>query len=344
MKSRYDSIICGAGLSGSLLAHCLRMKGEKVLIYDAQKSTRQHMTAWWAKDSDAILTSNWKWKNFGLIDEKGRYYNKTLSQYVYKATWNNDLLEELKKGSDFVQKNLSDDDLIQLSLSNTDAKLFDGRYVQPKEDKHEINQIFYGQVLEYDHEHVYHEPVLFDLRPGKGKEPIFSYILPLSKNRLFVELVSFIKADVKSLHQKYLQQNNLTNGKVVFVESGLTPLFQYNRKIDNKITEIGIRGGILRPSNGYGMPYFLKDAQLLANSSHYQRGNLAKILDAIFLKAIKIEPSVNVGVLSAMSAKFSGDEIFAFMDENYSLKRLLKLLLCLRPLKVLRFVLFNIRN
>ncbi len=150
----------------------------------------------------------------------------------------------------------------------------------------------------------------------------FIYVLPFSQNNALVESTVFSK-EVLSDHwyreriSSYLNKLNIYDFKENFFEKGVIPMFFNEQKPskDQKIYNIGIRGGACKPSTGYAFSFLIKQIQILKNSKKnyvHVHSFLEKKMDKIFLNYLKFNSEKGESFLS-LAKNLKGKEFQSFM-------------------------------
>lgn len=271
----YDVIICGAGLSGILLANRLvpSQPGQKFLIIDKSGEKSDILYGFWEEGkgefdsimegiSDTLIT----------IDNESRSIHK-LKKYSYKYFYMTKLSAEicrkLSDKADFVK-----DEVVAIEETGEGVQVtglkqnYFGKKVfssiGARNSKSSICsniQHFHG--CEIKTKATFKYPIFMDFSAGDKKQFRFGYLMPLQNNRLFIHLIDYYsmpsKADLQSYVGKLLQG---VDYKILHIEKGITPLnYHLNWLKDSKIEKIGVAGGYINPATGYGVKSFMDYAE-----------------------------------------------------------------------------------
>jgi flavin-dependent dehydrogenase len=280
----YDTIICGAGLSGRLLAYYLvkANSNKKILIIDKKKIQRDVLLGFWEEgvgEFDTLLQK--QSKKLITIDRKSSKEH-ILKKYIYKYLYKNDLFDYIDK---FIEKNATHISDTICAIDNHNPVVVEcskasylGRQVyssvwlkEKQNQKNIVNNIqnFFG--YEIFTKAKFESPVFMDFSHGTDNEFKFGYVLPLDDNRALIHIVNYSKYTSSNELEEYIKQ--FTNGaeyKVLRKESGSTiiglPRKHFARR--ERLVEIGIQGGQINQATGFGFSNFILDAKLLADEQN----------------------------------------------------------------------------
>jgi lycopene beta-cyclase len=115
-------------------------------------------------------------------------------------------------------------------------------------------------------------PILMDFRAA-GPGLVFGYVLPEDPRRALVELVSIGPSPSRVDLDAYLRDVlGVRSWTVEVEEGGVTPMTDapFPRRHGNRVLAVGIAGGRLKPSTGYGIGRMLRDAAAIADSLRRQ--------------------------------------------------------------------------
>ena len=327
----FDYIIIGGGCAGLSLAYELeinnKLKDKTLAIIEPRKEYKRDKTwSFWKVSShnfeDCVKKS---WPSFNVKNWHGKEIKHYINEYPYQAIdsslFYKKTLNTLNKNKNIsFFKNTNDINLDKSFIFNsvTSFKKF-------KDDKENYWQHFLGLEIEtkkeinkYDYfignnNYNTNEFTLmdFDTLPNvsqKSKEINFMYVLPLDKNKLFLETTWISKGgipddgikrapysyqileqlrrwsiidnpflgsdeEVDDRIDKLMKGNGSNEFKIIYKEFGAIPLFHpKNRRIKNQIN-IGSAGGMTRLSTGYT---FLN----IQEHSKYIRENIENISKA----------------------------------------------------------------
>jgi lycopene beta-cyclase len=169
------------------------------------------------------------------------------------------------------------------------------------------------------------EPVLMDFRGGPGLS--FGYALPESPRVALIERVEIGARPVPVDLDGWLVRGlGLTRWTVLGDEGGATPMtdHRFPRRVGNRVLAIGIAGGRLKPSTGYGVTRMLRDAERVARSlrTHGHPFDLPddpigfRALDAWLLRVLQREPSLAPRIFERLFARNPGRRVLRFLDED----------------------------
>lgn len=114
---------------------------------------------------------------------------------------------------------------------------------------------------------------IMDLRVPRRRERRsdwrFFYVLPYTARRALVELVTLDGEGADQALADYIQNTlNIDDYKIISREAGATPLtdHQFPRRLGQHIMSIGVPGGRIKPSTGYGFQRIQADARAICHS------------------------------------------------------------------------------
>jgi lycopene beta-cyclase len=352
----YDYIIAGAGLSGLTLAYNIissPLKNVSILILDKDKKSLCNKTiSFWADKQtffDEIIYKKWNKvkfisKDLNVTLELNKYkYNTLRGKDICDFIWNKlDKIKNVKFIEDKVINIKQDSNfgIVECEKNNYYAKyIFDSTFINNTSDftlnYTKLNQHFIG--LEIEIEKVYKTliyPIFMDLSCNQHDFTFF-YVLPFSDNKFFVEIVSFEKV-TKAVLSNYIQQNlKIENYKIIREEFGVTQLsnIKFKRQIDKHIINIGIKGGMVKPSTGYSFKRIEEDSNLIVQSLlkndlklQFLNSNIIfKFFDEVMLEIFnKHKKGIN-HIFIKMFRKNNIDDIFNFLDEKSNIFEIFKL-------------------
>ena len=315
IKTKFDVIIIGAGLSGLTLANEISKKTKKsVLIIEKKKSfdydknwcfwntpqnvfTKRYDTAW---NSIKIKID----KNEIIHEEKNINYLHLKSSTFFKY-----MTEKLEKNKRVQILNGVEINKIKIKKSKNDIivgkhkyeceLLFDSRYRLIKQ-MNSLFQHFVGYEVVFEKNVLNKKQVTFMDFQSFVNGINFMYILPFTSKKALFESTYFSKkiysrSQYKNNIIKYLNEN-FPNVKytINFKEQGILPMFYQNVKQQFNYFPIGIPGNWMKSSTGYSFQ----------NCFNYSDVITKKILDN---KKIKIKKRKFINFL---------DEVFCSLIMN----------------------------
>lgn len=220
----------------------------------------------------------------------------------------------------------------------TAPHVFDSRispeYFENKNESVLIHQHFKGWMIETEEE--VFNPAAFtmmDYRLQYKDSTSFTYVLPLTKKKAFVEFTFFtpfkVEEHVYDLYlERYLKEVlKLQEYKITATEIGIIPMtnFSFQQYNSKRITKIGTAGGWVKPSSGYAFKHTEKKVGLLIENLKNNRPTTTNFyskkyhfLDTVFLKVLQNENSKGKWVFEQLYLKNSTPSIFKFLDEETS--------------------------
>ncbi|MDQ7916752.1 lycopene cyclase family protein [Mesonia sp. MT50] len=352
----YDYIIVGSGLAGLQLGLALSkdvfFKNKKIALIDkSSKSSNDKTWCFWEKGKgqwENIIHKSWK-EGFFISDKEN--INLNLSPYTYKMIRSIDFYENAKTqlanhpSISFIEDSITavEEDagkvmVVGKKKTYTSSHVFDSRispeYFENKNESVSIHQHFKGWMIETEDEFFNPETfTMMDYRLQYKNSTSFTYVLPITKKKAFVEFTFFTPFTVEeNVYDLYLERYvkeilKLQQYKITATEIGIIPMTnfsfqQYNYK---RITKIGTAGGWVKPSSGYAFKHTEKKASLLIENL---KNNLPittnfhskkyHFLDTIFLKVLHNENSKGKWIFEQLYLKNSTPSIFKFLDEETS--------------------------
>ena len=362
MKEKYDYIICGAGLSGLILASRIfedRFFDDKnILLIDKDlKSSVNKTWCFWE-------TGNSVWKDYivkswdtVIFKSKGFKKEKTLKNYSYKMIKSkfflDSIINKIKQANnfDFFQDEIVD--FIESEnnvLVKTKSNQFLSNYVfnscvdideiKSKTSYPFLLQHFLGWTIETE-ESVFNEKkaTIMDFSIDQKDETRFFYVLPLSDKKALIEFTVFskdlLKKDEYELELiKYIKSLKIDKYKIIENEFGVIPMtcYPFERKNTSKILNIGTAGGWTKPSSGYTFKFIEKNTiKLLAHIkkntqfSNFKIKTRHWIYDLIFLDVLYKNNYLGSNLFTKMFSKNPMEKIFMFLDNETSITDELKI-------------------
>ena len=356
MKEKYDYIICGAGLSGLILASRIFedrfFDNKNILLIDKDlKSSANKTWCFWE-------TGNSVWKDYivkswdtVIFKSKGFQKEKSLKSYSYKMIKSKFFLDsifnKIKQANnfdvfqdeilDFVESN--DNVLVktksnQFLANNVFNSCVDVNEIKYKTSYPFLLQHFLGWTIETK-ESFFNEKkaTIMDFSIDQKDETRFFYVLPLSDKKALIEFTVFskdlLKKDEYELElKKYLKSLKIDNYKIIEDEFGVIPMtcYPFERKNTSKIINIGTAGGWTKPSSGYTFKFIEKNtiklvAYIKKNSqfSNFKIKTRHWIYDLIFLDVLHKKNYLGSNLFTKMFSKNPMEKIFMFLDNETSI-------------------------
>ena len=356
MKEKYDYIICGAGLSGLILASRIfedRFFDDKnILLIDKDlKSSANKTWCFWE-------TGNSVWKDYivkswdtVIFKSKGYKKEKSLKSYSYKMIKSkfflDSIINKIKQANnfDFFQDEIvdfveSENNVLvqtksnQFLANNVFNSCIDVDEIKSKTSYPFLLQHFLGWTIETE-ESVFNEKkaTIMDFSIDQKDETRFFYVLPLSDKKALIEFTVFskdlLKKDEYKLElKKYIKSLKIDKYKIIEDEFGVIPMtcYPFERKNTSKILNIGTAGGWTKPSSGYTFKFIEKNtiklvAYIKKNSqfSNFKIKTRHWIYDLIFLDVLHKKNYLGSNLFTKMFSKNPMEKIFMFLDNETSI-------------------------
>ncbi|KXK27380.1 MAG: Lycopene cyclase protein [candidate division WS6 bacterium OLB20] len=335
---QYDYAFAGTGAAAAITYSILNKHNphSSFLLVDKQNRPARHAAAFWHTSNATPLPALHTWDRYAVVDSSGQRHIKQLNRFAYSMHWSDEMISQLLKGVSVVHARVESADATQVISAGQSwnaRHVFDSRWKRSG-----FCQLFSGRHLKLERPHSIHEPVLMDFTLPVRDNVVLGYQLPVASDEILIEVVSFgAVADIDGILDSYIASQGLT-GSTLLHERGLTPL----RLFRHQPGRIGISGTVVRASNGYGLPYFLRDAQLIAAGKRYYRPLLYNLSDLILLNMVKRHPVRAHKLLNRLVSRLSGDDLIAFLDETMSVSALPRFVSAMSPVAMLRYTAVNL--
>ncbi len=362
MKIKYDYIICGAGLSGLILANKIfedsDFDNKQILIIEKNLSDPLNKTwCFWEKKNsswDDYVIKSWD----KLLFNSPNFKNETfLSEYSYKMIKSEffikSILQKIRNSKNF---KIIEDDVLGFDESK------DRVIVKTKSNKYLANQVlnsvvdiekiksessfpfllqhFLGWTIKTEHDFFDdNKATIMDFNIDQNNETRFFYVLPISRNKALIEFTIFSKKLLKKKNydielKKYLSNLNLFKYDIVEKEFGVIPMtcYPFDNSNSDRILNIGTAGGWTKPSSGYTFKYIDKNTDKLIvslkNNMSFSKISFKSrhwIYDLILLDVLFFKNYMGSVLFTKMFSKNSMKKIFSFLDNESSLIEELKI-------------------
>jgi len=364
ISNQFDYIIIGSGLAGLQLALSLSrdeyFQNKKIALLDKSSKTENDKTwCFWEEGEgkwESIIYKSW---SAGEVITSNKQIDFQLEPYHYKMIrsidFYNYVLAELNKIStvEFIHEEViateEKENAVTVSTPSQTyeaAHVFDSRipeeYFSNQQDYINIFQHFKGWMIETEKPNFTPDKfTMMDYRLKWKNSTSFTYVLPISPSKAFVEYTFFTPfitdetvydEQLKTYIEKYLQLNQY---KITETEKGIIPMtnFPFHKYHSNRITKIGTAGGWVKASTGYSFKHTEKKIErLLKNIKenkvfHYNLYNAKfQYFDKIFLKVLEEENEKGEWIFENFYEKNSIQQVFQYLDEETTMAQDLKIM------------------
>ena len=370
-----DIILVGFGLSNTLLALSLLIKGCKKKILIIEKSLNVDENKIWCFWDNDIIPNYIKeivdhqWSGWSVSYKEKTKYQKSKKNNQYLGIKSKTFFDFAKNYFhrheniniiyDTNVENITEEgELIKVQCEDqifSTRYCFDSRYKKPKEK--ELSQDFFGLWVETD-QGILDQNIaglMLDLQFQNGIS--FDYLLPVSKNKFLIEFTRFTKDefDLKNHEsqaytslKKYLKNHSF---KVVGKEHGSLPLNPFKRKKSlGNIKYSGITSGNIRGATGYSFLINCRWAESMSEQLINQQNKDIdpipfpyRFLDSIFLDVISDKKNNGPEIFYLFFEKNLSKDVSDFLSERKSIFLILRIILNMpRKLIFLKFFLKKI--
>jgi lycopene beta-cyclase len=348
----YDLIIVGAGAAGlSLAQHFLHspLGNHSILIVEQDAKERNDRTwCFWTERPtrfDVIVYRTWRAIQFAGGDA---VHKSALQRYRFQMIRGADLYAYMRHElAAHPNVTLVRDQVRQVASAEdhahvvTEAQTYAGRWAfdsrldgsawQPNPARHHLlRQHFKGWLVETPQ--AAFDPAcvtLLDFRTPQKGEMRFFYVLPFSARKALVEFVLFSRDDHDQALRNYVEGVlGLHAYRVIAEESGVNPLTDrpFPRRASERVLNIGVRGGRLKPSSGYAFMRIQQDSAAIVQSllEHGHPFDIPvtpsfyRLCDALMLHVMQHQGGKMEALFSAMFRNNPVERIFRFLDEAAS--------------------------
>ncbi|WP_121667413.1 lycopene cyclase family protein [Mesonia aquimarina] len=361
-KNHFDYIIAGNGLAGLQLALAFAeddfFKVKKIALIDKSPKIENDKTwCFWEKGSskwDKLVFKSWKKGKF--ISGK-KNIGLSLPPYSYKMIRSFDFYsfakQKIKQNSNFTFildeiDSVEEEENISLhgkENSYSCKHLFDSRipkdFFKPN-NSISIQQHFKGWMIETEKPYFdASEFTMMDYRLQWKDSTSFTYVLPISSTKAFIEFTFFTPFLVEDevyhiMLKKYISEIlKIKNFSITETEKGIIPMttFPFENYNTKKITKIGTAGGWVKASTGYSFKATEKKVgQLIENLKEFRSPteNLYdkkfQYYDKIFLSVLARENQKGKWIFEQFYSKNSPQEIFLYLDEETEIPQDLRIM------------------
>jgi lycopene beta-cyclase len=371
----FDYIFIGAGASATLLLRSLESHGllvnKKIALIDAnEKTTNDKTYCFWtsmndtiAKDCQHLFTQTWSKisvnrqepetldnsryvhiSSIALYDECRRIIQEHQISRVYSSVLS------MEKSDHGVQ--------VKTETGEFHADtVFDSRpptFAPPKKNEAILWQTFIGHIISPKEAYSQIDCVdLMDFDIPQHGFTQFMYVLPLSDNRILVEMTRFGTEPITAMQAEpiladYIQQRFGAYERIE-TETGTIPMSTSKIVFEKMegVIPIGGRSGAIKPSTGYAFKKMYQAAEHIAESIESKK-KLSPLIrepkrfefyDRLLLMILLHHPMLGKPIFSTLFKKNHVFSVFRFLEGKTSILQDIRILLTLpfRPfLRVLR--------
>jgi lycopene beta-cyclase len=346
----YDYVISGAGVSGLCLADALthRFPDCRVLMVDPDLDPDYNISFWWEGEMPFPAIETKKWQQIAVQMGKERRVCP-LKRYQMHAFWRSDfdayLRERLHQTGrvefwDATVTQIHDfgtcAEVVTSAGSARSRWLFDSR----QKNTYPPDMLVMGglawevrtQCPVFDPDTV----TLFDFLPSTPGFD-FIYVLPYTSTTALINYAAVTySGDLVPQEQcadaldHYLTAQGAGEYKITRSYRGCIPLSPHRvtRQTTGRVLDIGVRGGMLKPSTSYAFAHILADTnriiEALSDTSKpfYKKTRrwYYQLTDARMLKMFVNHPEIAQNLMYHMFQEEDGDVSLAFLEEQNSLQ------------------------
>ncbi len=333
--------IIGAGMSGLSLAVALAKRGIEADVYEADGAPPRTRTfcGFEVELHPFSEVIGHRWRRVAVATDEGKALS-FLTMHPYAMI----------EGGAFVDHALS-------RLEGSSVRLHFGRPVTPSDLDAEhvfdsrpipapdgaLLQVFRGRFVRterpvFDPE----QAMLMDFRVDQSRGVHFLYVLPTSETEALVEDTYFTHQSIEDADfERTLDDALAPLGplEVIGTEGGMIPMStEPLAPSPERVTRIGIAGGIAKPSTGYAFAFAQRHAQAIATALSRGepppttvRSERDRLLDAIFLARLDAEPDGAPELFHRLFDRVQGDSLARFLMEAAHTSDLLAVMRSLPP-------------
>lgn len=369
---RYDFIICGAGLSGMILALFLvrEFPDSSVLILEKNKGKYPYHRMWsfWANEIhpfEKIIEK--EWKEFSVFSNNFESRYKLLkfriqllkSEKLFGFIDNELNKHKVVKKYETVVKTGSVNGLGSVNTKKGDTFyadwVFDSTDSDRLMDKKSLFMQGWGwEICAASPGFEPANPVFQDLR-SSGQDLAFYYLLPVTDKKAYINLAVINPELNTSLMQEkegivkvrqYLSRYwGINDFQIRSSDFEVIPLSKksFKRMISSRVMAIGVKGGLMKATTSYGFSFILKDSMRIVRSLKmsktpfhgYKRKFYYRVLDSLTFDLMLKKPEKVLILFEQMfktTGSLQGDAIMGFLNEENNFAENVNLLKTKNPL------------
>jgi lycopene beta-cyclase len=350
LQDHYDYIIAGAGCAGlSLLCRMItsgRFKDKKILLVDKNDKNKNDRTwCFWETGEgyfEEIVYKRWDKLWFHSNDLSKLF---TLHPYQYKMIRGIDFYQYcfkvINKAGNVTVKTgeisnvetgpanaflLVDHKKITADLIFSSLPL---TATAARKKDHYLLQHFKGWVIETDGDCFQaDEATLMDFRISQKHGTSFVYVMPFSSTTALIEYTLFTPTLLKPEEYDQALNDYISDyfpNKVYTIkeqEFGVIPMTNQSfRRSEGRIVNIGMTGGVTKPSTGYTFRFIQKDSDLLMRALLTGKPEISSLTAK---RKFHFYDSVLLNVLA--TGKYPGDKLFTSMFRNNNIRSIFRFL------------------
>ncbi len=359
--NRFDLAIIGGGCAGLSLARELACRQTlKSIIILEPRTHYQDDRSWcfWSTRQHALshlVSHSWPAWRFGQQGQPVETRSSTFHpyQYIRSADFYLDCWEKIaqcptiESRLGIVVSNVSRQE-DGWAIETTQENIVATHVIDTRPPSHGhleqsiLYQCFLGAEIQLNngtHTELSELELMTDMRVLNG-EFCFTYILPLSPDRLLIELTLFASRpysadELKQAFNQLLSERGLTHSICLRTEYGNLPMGLPTHQSDHP--RAGLGGGALRPSSGYGFMRIQRWAEQCAEHyctqgtiiSQKRSGFWLQQMDQLFLLVIHSQPMIAPTLFNTLLGKTQPERFIRFMNDRASLLDYLHIVACL---------------
>jgi len=352
-KAAYDFAFVGAGVSSLLLLRALALArpGARVLVIDPSPASPHHTYAFWSDTASALdLLVEQSFSALDIVHDGARHRSLLESHRMHLFH-----LGALQRAATSACANIDVTTVKDAAVAITSSKacalvdvgerVFEAGYVfdaRPPvshlldDARTSLVQSFHGMTARLEGIALdAHVALFMDFRvPNDGDGILFGYAIPLAADVAFIETVRLSSSGRPPPDPDGYALSVLGASRVepIHVEAGATWLSDahFQRQASPRVLAIGMRGGLLKPSTGYGVTRMQRDAMHIVHSldAHGHPFALpqptlhAHFLDSVMLEVMARAPHEIPPALFALFRENPGDVVLRFLDERASVEEM----------------------
>jgi lycopene beta-cyclase len=371
----FDYIFIGAGASATLLLRSLESRGllvnKKIAVIDADdKSINDKTYCFWTSTDDSISHNcqhlfSRSWSKISVNRQEPETLDNSQYVHISSITLYNEcrrIINEyrLTRIYSSVLGLLKTDVGVEVQTvdGNFSAKtVFDSRppkFAEPKKNEAILWQTFIGHIISPKEEYAQVDCVdLMDFDIPQHGFTQFMYVLPLSNNRILVEMTRFGAEAISSIQAEPILSDYIQKRfgayELIETETGTIPMS--TSKIVSEhiegVVPIGGRSGAIKPSTGYAFKKMFQASEHIAESieTHKKLSPMVmepkrfEFYDRLLLLILLHHPLLGKPIFSVLFKKNHVFSVFRFLEGKTTIFQDIRILMTLpfRPfLRVLR--------